>query len=225
LEAWIRSSTTEQRLVLRAKLILAAAAGTTTAAIAQQLGVRAATVSQWRGRFAAQRLQGLQDRPRSGRRRRYGEEVERRILVLLDQPPPPGYSSWNGRLIAQTLGAVSARQVWRTLARQRISLERRHSWCVSTDPQFTAKAADLVGIYLSPPDHAVVLCVDEKPSIQALERAQGYLRLPNGQALKGFNHEYERHGTPTLFAALNVATGQVQLVIITVGDAGSSWTS
>jgi hypothetical protein len=78
------------------------------------------------------------------------------------------------------------------LARQRISLQRRRSWCVSTDPLFAAKAADLVGIYLAPPDNAVVLCVDEKPSIQALERTQGYLRLPNGQALKGFNHEYER---------------------------------
>jgi transposase len=210
LETWVRSSTTEQRLVLRARLILAAAAGATTAAIAQQLGMRAATVSQWRGRFAAQRLQGLQDRPRSGRRRRYGEEVERRILALLDQPPPSGYSGWNGRLIAQALGTVSARQVWRAMARHRISLQRRHSWCVSTDPQFAAKAADLVGIYLAPPDHAVVLCVDEKPSIQALERAQGYLRLPNGRALKGFNHEYERHGTTTLFAALNVSTGQVK---------------
>ena len=138
LETWIRSSTTEQRLVLRAKLILAAATGATTAAIAQQLGVRTATVSQWRGRFAGQRLRGLQDRPRSGRRRRYGQEVERRILALLDQSPPAGYSSWNGRLIAQALGTVSARQVWRALARHRISLQRRHSWCVSTDPQFAA---------------------------------------------------------------------------------------
>ena len=127
LETWVRSSTTEQRLVLRARLILAAAAGPTTAAIAQQLGIRAATVSQWRGRFAAQRLRGLQDRPRSGRRRRYGEEVERRILALLDQPPPSGYSGWNGRLIAQALGTVSARQVWRALARHRISLQRRHT--------------------------------------------------------------------------------------------------
>ena len=210
LESWVRSSTTEQRLVLRAQLILAAATGATTAAIAQRFGIRPATVSQWRQRFAAQRLVGLQDRPRSGRRRRYGEEVERRILALLDQPPPPGYASWSGHLIARALGNVSARQVWRALARHRISLQRRHSWCISTDPQFVAKAADLVGIYLSPPDQAVVLCVDEKPSIQALERAQGYLRLPNGQALKGFNHEYERHGTTTLFAALNVSTGQVK---------------
>lgn len=210
LESWVRSSTTEQRLALRAHLILAAAAGASTTAIAQRFGVRPGTVSQWRGRFAAQRLLGLQDRPRSGRRRRYGEKAERRILALLNQPPPSGYSSWSGRLIARTLGTVSARQVWRVLARHRLSLQRRRSWCISTDPQFAAKAADLVGIYLSPPDQAVILCVDEKPSIQALERAQGYLRLPNGQALKGFNHEYERHGTTTLFAALNVATGQVK---------------
>jgi transposase len=197
-------------MVLRAQLILAAAAGGTTGAVAQRFRLRAATVSQWRRRFAAQRLVGLQDRPRSGRKRRYGEEVEKRILALLDQPPPSGYATWSGPLIARALGTVSARQVWRVLARHRISLQRRHSWCISTDPQFASKAADLVGIYLSPPDHAVVLCVDEKPSIQALERAQGYLRLPNGQALRGFNHEYERHGTTTLFAALNVSTGQVK---------------
>src|SRR5215472_10076759 len=211
LESWVRASTTEQRLVLRAQLILAAAApGGTTTAIARRWRVRPGTVSQWRRRFAAQLLVGLQDRPRPGPRRRYGAEVERRILAQLDQPPPSGYASWSGRLLARALGKVSARQVWRVLARHRISLQRRRSWCVSTDPHFAAKAADLVGIYLAPPDHAVVLCVDEKPSIQALERAQGYLRLPNGQALKGFNHEYERHGTTTLFAALNVTTGQVK---------------
>jgi transposase len=210
LESWVRSSTTEQRMVLRAQLILAAAAGATTVAVARRFRLRPATVSQWRQRFAAQRLVGLQDRPRSGRKRRYGEEVEKCILALLDQPPPSGYATWSGPLIARALGTVSARQVWRVLARHRISLQRRHSWCISTDPQFASKAADLVGIYLSPPEHAVVLCVDEKPSIQALERAQGYLRLPNGRALQGFNHEYERHGTTTLFAALNVSTGQVK---------------
>jgi len=156
----VRSSTTEHRLVLRAQLILAAATGATTAAIAPRFRIRPATVSQWRQRFAAQRLVGLQDRPRSGRRRRYGEEAEGRILALLDQPPPSGYASWSGHLIARALGDVSARPVWRVLARHRISLQRRRSWCISTDPQFAAKAADLVGIYLSPPDHAVVLCVE-----------------------------------------------------------------
>jgi hypothetical protein len=94
--------------------------------------------------------------------------------------------------------------------RHGISLERRHSWCVSTDPCFAQKAADVVGLYLNPPEHALVLSVDEKPHIQALERAQGWLKLPNGKALTGFQHDYKRHGTTTLFAALEVATGLVK---------------
>ena len=89
-------------------------------------------------------------------------------------------------------------------------MERRRSWCISTDPEFASKAADIVGLYLDPPDNAVVLSVDEKPHIQALERAQGWLRLPNGRAVTGYAHEYKRHGTSNLFAALNVATGEVQ---------------
>jgi transposase len=96
------------------------------------------------------------------------------------------------------------------LQRHGIHLQRRRSWCISTDPEFVPKAADVVGLYLSPPENAVVICVDEKPHIQALERAQGWLRLPNGKALTGFSHEYKRHGTTTLFAALEVATGQVK---------------
>ena len=105
---------------------------------------------------------------------------------------------------------MSADQVWRTLRRHGISLRRRRSWCISTDPEFAAKAADVVGLYLDPPENALVICVDEKPSIQALERSQGWLRLPDGRALTGFAHEYKRHGTTTLFAALEVASGQVQ---------------
>jgi transposase len=96
------------------------------------------------------------------------------------------------------------------LRKHGIHLQRRHSWCISTDPQFSEKAADIVGLYLSPPGNAVVISVDEKPAIQALERAQGYLKLPNGKAIAGYNHEYKRHGTTTLFAALNIATGQVK---------------
>lgn len=90
-----------------------------------------------------------------------------------------------------------------------IQLQRRRSWCISTDPEFAQKAADVVGLYLDPPDNALVLCVDEKPHMQALERAQGYLKMPNGRALTGFSHEYRRHGATTLFAALETATGQV----------------
>jgi hypothetical protein len=139
----------------------------------------------------------------------YGATAERRVLAKLDAPPPSGYATWNGRLLAQALGDVSSHIAWRVLRRHRLSLERRRSWCVSTDPEFEGKAADVVGLYLAPPEYAVVLCVDEKPHIQALERAQGYLKLPDGRALAGFSHEYKRHGTTTLFAALEVATGQV----------------
>jgi len=128
----------------------------------------------------------------------------------LDEAPPKGFARWNGTLLAKALKDVSADHIWRVLRQRRISLERRHSWCISTDPQFAVKAADVVGLYLNPPEHAVVLCIDEKPSIQALERAQGWLRLPNGQAMTGFSHCYKRHGTTTLFAAMEVATGLVK---------------
>jgi transposase len=207
---WIRSSTTEQRLVFRARIVLEAAQGSSTAEIASALQTRPGTVSKWRNRFHREGLTGLQDAPRSGKRPVYDDATERRILAKLDEPPPLGYAGWNGRLLAQALGDVSKHQVWRVLRRHGVHLQRRRSWCISTDPEFAPKAADIVGLYLDPPENAVVLCVDEKPAIQALERAQGYLKLPNGQALLGFGHEYRRHGTTTLFAALNVATGQVQ---------------
>ena len=154
-------------------------------------------------------MAGLADAPRTGKPRVYDETTERRILAQLDQPPPDGYTTWTGRLVANALGDVPALQVWRVLQKHGIHLQRRRSWCVSTDPQFAQKAADIVGLYLDPPENAVVISVDEKPAIQALERAQGWLRLPNGQAVRGQNHEYKRHGTTTLFAALEVHTGIV----------------
>jgi len=210
LEAWTRAGSTEQRYAQRAQFVLAAARGDGTTSIARHFGVRPATVSKWRTRFAAQRLAGLEDEPRPGAPPRYDASTEDRILALLDKAPPRGYARWNGRLVAERLGDVSASQVWRVLRAHQIQLERRRSWCVSTDPEFVPKAADIIGLYLHPPENAIVLSIDEKPHIQALERAQGYLRLPNGRALTGYNHEYTRHGTTTLFAALNVATGQVK---------------
>jgi hypothetical protein len=126
------------------------------------------------------------------------------VLELLDRNPPAGYGRWNGRLIAQHLGDVSTDQVWRILRQQGIELERRHGWCISTDPEFARKAADIIGLYLNPPQNALIFAIDEKPAIQALERAQGWIRLPNGKALTAFSHEYKRHGTSTLFAALNL---------------------
>jgi transposase len=210
LGSWLRAGRSEQRMVERARIILAAAEGVGTNEIARTLGTRPARVSKWRTRFGRARLAGLIDGQRPGAPRRYEAATERRILAALDEPPPTGHATWTGSLVTGHLGDVSADQVWRTLRRHGISLRRRRSWCVSTDPEFAAKAADVIGLYLDPPENALVLCVDEKPHIQALERAQGWLRLPDGRALTGFSHEYKRHGTTTLFAALTVATGEVQ---------------
>lgn len=208
LESWIRSSTTEQRLVFRARIILLADEAMGTNVIARKLETRPATVTKWRIRFAQLGLDGLKDAPRPGQRRRYLPDDERRVLCTLDQPPPSGYAQWNGRLLAEAL-SLPADFVWKILRCHGIQLQRRRSWCISTDPQFAEKAADIVGLYLNPPENALVLCVDEKPHIQALERAQGYLKLPNGRALTGFSHQYKRHGTTTLFTALEISTGQV----------------
>jgi transposase len=209
LEAWTRAPTSEQRLAERARIILLAAGGLASRAIARELDCSRGVVSKWRTRFAAARLVGLADRPRSGKPKTYDASADRRILAVLDGPPPEGFARWTAPLIARVLGDVSDQHVWRFLRAQRIDLAGRKSWCVSTDPEFAAKAADIVGLYLNPPDNALVLAVDEKPAIQALERAQGYLKLPNGRALTGFAHEYKRRGTTTLFAALDVATGQI----------------
>jgi len=207
LTTWTRNGTTEQRMAQRARIVLEAAAGKPTKEIASRFGLRPATVSKWRKQFTTARLAGLVDGARSGKPVVYGEPAERRILAQLDEPPPAGYSTWTGGLVAKALGDVSETHVWRVLRRYGIQLQRRRHWCLSTDPQFAQKAADIVGLYLDPPENAVVISVDEKPAIQALERAQGWLRLPNGRAVRGQSFEYKRHGTTTLFAALEVHTG------------------
>jgi hypothetical protein len=172
-------------------------------------GVQPRIVSHWRRRFAEHGLGGLKDRPRAGKKPIYGKAMNKRILVLLEKPPPAGYSRWTGPLLAKALADVDVQYVWRFLREHNIDLAARKSWCESNDPAFVAKAADVVGLYVDPPAKAIVLCVDEKPSIQALERAQGYLKLPNGRALTGQSHDSKRHGTTTLFAALEVATGRI----------------
>ena len=194
---------------MRARIILAVAEGCTHSDIASRLGICVLTISKWKERFRVGGPDALRDSARSGKPRTYDEATDSRILDKLDEPPPKGYACWNGTLLARALGDVSDDQIWRVLRRRGISLERRRSHCVSTDPEFVPKAADIVGLYLNPPENAIVICVDEKPGIQALERAQGWLRLPNGKAITGYNHEYRRHGTSNLFAALQVATGQV----------------
>jgi len=209
-QALSRQPKAQARFVERARIILLADEGLSNAQIAQRLSTRPARVSKWRTRFGAEGMDGLWDDFRPGRPATYDpEENERRILRMLDQKPPAGFAQWNGPLLAGSLN-LNVHQIWKILRQRGINLQRRRSWCISTDPEFSAKAADVVGLYLNPPENAVVLSVDEKPHIQALARAQGWLKLPNGRALTGFNHEYERCGTSTLFAALNVATGQIK---------------
>jgi transposase len=209
LEARCRAASTAQGDVKRARIVLLAAAGRSTRSIAVEVGVQPRIVSKWRHRFADHGLAGLKDLPRASKPPLYGPPTDKRILALLDKPPPPGYGRWTGPLLAAALGDVDVQYVWRFLREHKIDLAARKSWCESNDPKFAAKAADVVGLYINPPAKAIVLCVDEKPSIQALERAQGYLKLPNGRALTGQSHDYKRHGTTTLFAALEVASGRI----------------
>lgn len=209
LEGLARSVKTEHRSRLKARIVLMAAEGAATRAIGRALGCTTGTASKWRVRYAKDRLAGFSETGNRGAKTKYGIDAGRRILALLDTPPPEGCANWTGPLIAEALGDVHVQHVWRFLRAQKIDLSGRKSWCVSNDPEFAAKAAEIVGLYVAPPDNAIVLAVDEKPSIQALERAQGYLKLPNGRALTGRSHDYKRHGTTTLFAALNVGSGEV----------------
>jgi transposase len=209
LEGLTRSRKTEHRLRQRARIALLAADGMASRAIGRAVGCTTGTASKWRVRYAEKRLAGLNETGNRGAEPKYTAETNKRILALLDQPSPEGYARWTGPLVAAALGDVDVQYIWRFLRAQKIALAGRKSWCESNDPKFAAKAADGVGLYLAPPDNAIVICVDEKPSIQALERAQGYLKLPNGRALSGHSHDYKRNGTSTLFAAFEVATGKV----------------
>ena len=148
LNRWLKSGKTEQRKVERAKTVLRSAEGKTTHQIARELGTRPSRVSKWRKRFAKLRVVGLEDEHRSGRRVKNDENVERRILAQLANPPPQGFARWNGRLVAEALGDVSDDAVWRVMRKRDLHLDRRQSWCVSTDPEFSRKASEIVGLYL-----------------------------------------------------------------------------
>ncbi len=193
----------------RARIVMACLAGKRNDEVARDLGVRPNTVGQWRRRFAERGMAGLHDAPRPGKPAKYGVELRDRILAQLELPPPAGMASWDGGSLALALG-VSDHAVWRVLRKQGIQLQRHRSWCVSTDPEFAAKAADVIGLYLNPPENALVFSVDEKPSIQALERTRGYVQTSSGKIVQGMKSTYKRHGTVNLFAALNVATGVIR---------------
>ena len=199
-------------MIERAQIILGCLAGQRVKEIAHSCRTRPNTVIKWRQRFVEHGLAGLRDAPRPGAKPVYGEEFRHRVLALLEQPPPEGQASWDGPAVARALHG-SAHAVWRVLRHAGICLQRQRSWCVSTDKEFAAKAADIVGLYLNPPEKALVISVDEKPSIQALERTTGYVETDHGQIVRAYQSTYKRHGTLNLFAALEVATGQIKTAI------------
>lgn len=207
-----RSRTEEARLVERARIILACLEGKETQQVAKELGASVPTVRKWRQRFSQCGMKGLGDRPRPGKPAKYGSAFRNRVLSLLEQPPPPGMSHWDGPAVAKKLDS-SVHAVWRVLRREGIYLQRLRTWCVSTDAEFAPKAAEVVGLYLNPPLNAVVLSVDEKPSMQAVERPSGYVETNSGSVVRALKSTYKRHGTLNLFAALEVGTGQIHTKI------------
>jgi len=207
LERFIRRRKTAQLLSLRAQMILRCAEGLANREVAKQLRVHEATVCKWRGRFLSQRLDGLQDDPRPGTPRKLSDATVERIVTTTLESTPADATHWSTRDLAQRLGVSqsSVSRVWRAF---KLQPHRVETFRLSNDPLFVEKVRDIVGLYMNPPDHAVVLCVDEKSQIQALERTQPLLPMRLGQAERR-THDYLRHGTTTLFAALDVATGEV----------------
>jgi transposase len=210
LERWVRSGTTPQRMVERARIVLASADGMSGTAICTTLTVSRPTVSRWLDRYAAEGVPGLTaDKPRAGRPKVLDAAAEAAIITkTLQERPPDGGTHWSGRLMAKTVGVhqTTIARLWKAhgLKPHRIAYFK-----VSTDPDFVAKLRDVVGLYLEPPKRAVVFSFDEKSQIQALDRTQPGLPLKKGRA-GTFTHDYQRHGTTTLFAALDVATGRIQ---------------
>jgi len=208
LHAIARSTRTPAGLVQRARLILALADGASYTELTARWGLAATSISRWKQRFRTRGLGGLQDAPRSGRPDRLAPAVEARILALTQQPPPQPLTQWSVRRMAARVG-VSPATVQRVWARAGLQPHRLERYVTSNDPDFERKAADILGLYLHPPAHAAVFCVDEKTAIQALDRLDPVLPLSPGRAERhGF--EYYRHGTLSLYAALEVGTGHVE---------------
>src|SRR5262245_30114779 len=207
LAQWALRPTSAQRLALRARIILAAADGQPNTTIAADLRVTAPTVRKWRGRFADRRLEGLADEPRPGPPRTItDEQVEAAVTRTLEAKPADA-THWSTRGLARALGLSQSAvvRIWHAFG---LRPHRRETFKLSTDPFFVEKVRDIVGLYVAPPDRAVVVCVDEKSQIQALDRTQRAQPLLPGRAEKA-SHDYTRHGTTSLFAALDVATGKV----------------
>lgn len=208
LRRWARGRSVEARLVLRAKIVLAAAEGKQNKDIADELATLRKTVALWRQRFAEQRLAGLEkDAPRGGRPATAKQQLAALIVKTTTTEKPPAATHWSTRSLAEHLG-TSPSMVQRVWKEVNLRPHRVKTFKVSNDPQFAEKVVDIVGLYLDPPEHALVLCVDEKTQIQALDRTQKSLPIYPGR-LGTMTHDYKRNGTTTLFAALNVTEGLV----------------
>lgn len=208
LQGWVRQTTAPQALVLRARIVLACAQGGSNTQIARDLGTSRETVRKWRARFAENRLEGLTDAPRPGAPRTITDaQIEALVATTLDQKPTKGDSHWSTRSMAAQTGVSqsSVSRIWRAFG---LKPHTVHTWKLSTDPQFVAKVRDVVGLYLDPPHDALVLAVDEKSQIQALDRTQPVLPM-RPTTPERMTHDYVRHGTTSLFAALDIASGSV----------------
>jgi transposase len=198
---------TAQALALRARIVLACAEGGRNKVIAARLGLDRQTVGKWRRRFLEHRLDGLRDEPRSGTPRTIEDARIEAVIVRTLETVPADATHWSSRSMARESGlsVSTVQRIWRAFGLQPHRLE---TFKLSTDPDFVAKVRDVVGLYVSPPEHAIVLCVDEKSQIQALDRSQPALPMRPGQPARR-SHDYKRHGTTSLFAALDIATGKV----------------
>ena len=208
LTKWSRGRRTPARLVLRAKIVLAAAEGRQNQDVAKRCGTSQKTVSLWRKRFAEQRLPGIEkDAPRRGRTPAVGKELVAEIVRKTTQEKPPAATHWSTRTMAAAVGVSKATvsRIWRS---QGLKPHLSKTFKVSNDPQFAEKLVDVVDLYMNPPDNAVVLSCDEKSQIQALDRTQKSLPMYPGR-LGTLTHDYQRNGTTTLFAAMDVASGVV----------------
>jgi transposase len=207
LTGWTRRPTTAQALAHRARIVLGAAEGRSNKDIAATLRITEPTVGKWRRRFLAERLDGLLDEPRPGAPRTIGDADVERVIALTLESAPRDATHWSTRSMAAASGysQSSISRIWRAFA---LAPHRSETFKLSTDPLFIEKVRDIVGLYLAPPERALVLSVDEKTQIQALDRTAPMLPMRPGQ-VERHTHDYERHGTTSLFAALDVATGQV----------------
>jgi transposase len=207
LVSWMRRRTSAQALALRSRIVLLAADGLKNTEIAAELGVHRNVAGKWRSRFLEQRLAGLVDEPRPGRPRTISDEQVEEVIVRTLETTPKGATHWSTRSLARELGLTQSavQRIWKAFGLQP---HRQETWKLSKDPQFIDKVKDVVGLYLNPPERAVVLCVDEKSQIQALDRTSPILPMLPGTPQRA-THDYRRAGTSSLYAALDLTSGTV----------------